>query len=109
MKLEAKRKEIWLADLGMTAKTRPVLILSIPFALQDRALLTVVPHTTAIRGSRFEVPTHLPALRNGVFDAQNLVTIPAVKCLRKLGELNISDFANVEATVQTWLGFKSAS
>jgi mRNA-degrading endonuclease toxin of MazEF toxin-antitoxin module len=51
----AKRDEVWLVDLGLAQKVRPALVLSVPFADGDRVLLTVVPHSTALRGSQFEV------------------------------------------------------
>jgi mRNA interferase MazF len=98
------RGEVWLVDLGMAAKTRPCLVLSIPVADVDRALVTLVPHTTSPRGSRFESPTGARFLRVGVFDAQNLVTIPTVKLIRKLGNLPIVDFSAVENAVRSWLG-----
>jgi mRNA interferase MazF len=44
-------------------------------------------------------------LRPGVFDAQNLVTIPRAKLLRKLGALSPTQLAAVEAAVRAWLGF----
>jgi mRNA interferase MazF len=54
--MNAKPGEIWLADLGLTAKTRPVLIVS-PFDPDTpRALITYVPLTTQHRGSRYETP-----------------------------------------------------
>ena len=43
MALSADRGAVWLVDLGMTAKTRPCLILSVPPDPQDRVLVTVVP------------------------------------------------------------------
>ena len=49
------RGEVWMFDCRMAEKVRPVLILSIPFADTDRALVTVVFHSTALRGSQFEV------------------------------------------------------
>lgn len=61
------RGEVWLFDLGMAAKTRPVLIVSVPFDDIDRALVTVVPHTTEVRTSRFEVPVQAAFLRPGAF------------------------------------------
>ena len=66
------RGEIWLVDLGFAAKTRPCLVLSIPAEDEDRALTTIVPHTTSARGSRFEVALKVNFLKPGVFDAQNL-------------------------------------
>lgn len=76
------RREIWLFDLGLAAKVRPCLILSVAYKDEDRALITVLPHTTSIRGSRFEVKVKVPFLRPGAFDAQNLLTIPRAKFLK---------------------------
>ena len=47
--------EVWLADLGLTAKTRPVVILSREDANAPRDLAIYVPLTTQYRGSRYEV------------------------------------------------------
>jgi mRNA interferase MazF len=82
-----QRGEVWLVDLGMTAKVRPCLVLSVPPGDADRALVTLVPHTTSVRASRFETPLRVPFLREGAFDAQGIVTVPHVKLLRKLGRL----------------------
>ena len=70
------RGEVWLVDLGLAAKIRPCLVFSIPTAEMDRSLVTVVPHTTSIRGTRFEVSVSVPFLRIGGFDAQGIVTVP---------------------------------
>ena len=99
-----RRGEVWLVDLGMAAKVRPCLVLSTPILETDRALVTLVPHTTSTRGSRFEVPLDTRFLRSGVFDAQNLVTIPIMKLLRKLGRLSDDELRSVENTVRSWLG-----
>lgn len=99
-----ERGEVWLVDLGYSAKVRPCLVLSVPTADQDRALVTLVPHTTSPRESRFEVDTTARFLRKGVFDAQNLVTIPRVKLIRKLGALSPAQLSIVEEAVRRWLG-----
>jgi mRNA interferase MazF len=49
------RGEVWLFDLGMAEKVRPVLVISVAFDDIDRAIVTVVPHTTSLRGSKHEV------------------------------------------------------
>ena len=100
------RGEVWLVDLGYAAKVRPCLVLSIPAADEDRALATLVPHTTSVRGSRFEVATRIAFLRVGAFDAQNLVTIPHAKLIRKLGTLQANQLLSVESTVRFWLGLE---
>jgi mRNA interferase MazF len=103
-----QRGEVWLVDLGLAAKVRPCLVLSVPPGDVERALVTLVPHTTALRRSRFEVTVALPFLRPGGFDAQNLTTIPVAKLLRQLGRLNSSQLSLVESAVAAWLGFASS-
>jgi mRNA-degrading endonuclease toxin of MazEF toxin-antitoxin module len=50
-----ERGEVWLADLGFAAKVRPALVVSVPFADRDYALIEAVPHTTQKRGEQFEI------------------------------------------------------
>ena len=50
-----QRGDVWIVDLGPVAKIRPALVLSIPFLDADRALVSIIPHTTSTRGTRFEV------------------------------------------------------
>jgi mRNA interferase MazF len=100
------RGEVWLVDLGYVAKVRPCLVVSIPALMQDRALVTLVPHTTSSRGSRFEVDVKAKFLKQGVFDVQNLITIPYTKLLRKLGELNSEQLSQIEDALLFWLGFE---
>ena len=99
-----RRGEVWLADLGMAAKIRPCLVLSVPPDPQDRVLATVVPHTTAVRGTRFEVVIPKPFLDAGAFDAQGLVTVALSRLLRRLGVLEADDVATIEKAVKRWLG-----
>src|SRR5574337_1709922 len=47
--------EIWLADLGLAAKTRPVVIVSRSDPDPPRALIFYVPLTTQYRQSPYEV------------------------------------------------------
>ena len=85
--MKPRRGEVWLVDLGMAAKVRPAVVISVPAGDSDRALVTLVPHTTSLRQSRFEAAVSVPFLRPGVFDAQNLITIPHAKLVRSLGTL----------------------
>ena len=101
----ADRGEVWLADLGYAAKTRPCLVLSVPLDPQDRVLVTLVPHTTSVLGTRFfEVAVPKSFLKPGVFDAQGLVTVATPRLIRKLGELQPAELALVEDAVKRWLG-----
>jgi mRNA interferase MazF len=100
----ADRGEVWLADLGIAAKVRPCLVLSVPPDPQDRVLVTLVPHTTSVLGTRFEVAVPKPFLSPGAFDAQGLVTVARARLLRKLGELQPGELVLVEEAVKRWLG-----
>jgi mRNA interferase MazF len=103
--MAADRGSVWIVDLGMVAKVRPSLVLSVLADPQDRALVTLVPHTTSMRGTRFEVSVQARFLqKGGVFDAQQLVTVPQVKLIRKLGDLPTDQLALVEQAVRRWLG-----
>ena len=70
-----ERGEIWMFDCGMVEKVRPVLILSIPFADTDRAVVTVIFHSTSLRGSQFEVKVKVPYLKDGAFIAQSVADV----------------------------------
>jgi len=103
---KANRGEVWIVDLGLAAKIRPGLVLSIPFSDQERSLITAVAHTTSSRGGRFEVAVRAMFLKAGVFDAQNLVTIPEARLIRRVGVLRAEDLKSVEASVRAWLGLQ---
>ena len=105
---EVKRGEIWLIDLGLAQKVRPAVVLSVPPLDQERALVSYVPRTTAVRRTRFEVPHTAPNFLPGVFDAQSLGTVPAVKLVRKLALVDSGTMNLVEASVCRWLGLAAA-
>ena len=98
------RGEVWLVDLGMIQKVRPALILSRPFKDTDRALISVIPHTTAVRGSELEISVSVPFLQPGAFLVQNPITISTTKAERFLGRSTAHQLALVEAGVRDWLG-----
>ena len=98
------RGEVWITNLDYVGKVRPCLVMSIPFDPQDRVLVTLVPHTTSIQGTRFEVAIPALFLKPGAFDAQQIITVPQVKLIRKLGQLQTVQLVLVEDAVRLWLG-----
>lgn len=101
---DPQRGDVWIVDLGYAAKVRPCLVISVPALTEDRALVTLIPHTTQPRSSRFEVNVEARFLKPGVFDAQNIITIPHAKLERWLGSLSENQMAAVEAVLRAWLG-----
>ena len=82
--------EIWLADLGLAAKTRPVVIVSRRDPDPPRSLVLYVPLTTQGRNSPYEVPLpRLPFLdRESVANVQGLGSLPTVRLERRIGRLS---------------------
>lgn len=101
-----RRGEVWLVDLGLAAKIRPCLVLGVP-GPDDRAIVTVVPHTTSLRGTPFEASVSARFLKTGAFDAQGIVTVPTVRLMRQLGVLSPEQLNAVLRAVCRWLGIKS--
>ena len=99
-----ERGEVWQVDFGITQKVRPALVISIPYDDADRALIGVIPHTTAVRGSRFEIAVSTSFLSQGVFSAQGIQPIPPKYFLRRLGKLTAEQLEQVERIVLLWLG-----
>ena len=81
--------EVWLADLGLAAKTRPVVVISRHDPDPPRSLVLYIPLTTQHRRSSYEVP--LPRLgfldRDSVANVQGLGSLPQVRLERRLGRL----------------------
>ena len=98
-----------MVDLGLAAKVRPCLVLSVPLEESDRSLVTLVPHTTTLRQSRFEISTSPKFLRPGAFDAQGIVTVPTVRLMNRLGTLSAEQMRAVETGVCLWLGINIAA
>jgi mRNA interferase MazF len=102
----AQRGEVWLVDLGLAAKTRPALIASVPFLDHERAVYLVLPHTTAVRSTRFEVALDLRWLERGAFDAQGIRNVPGPVLIRRLGALSDAQMIQVEAAICRVFGMK---
>lgn len=98
-----ERGEVWQVDFGMTQKVRPALVISIPYADADRALMGVIPHTTATRGSQFEVAVPARFLSEGAFLVQGIQAVPPRYFLRKLGVLSPAQLQQVEEALLRWL------
>jgi mRNA interferase MazF len=98
------RGEVWMVDFGMTAKVRPALLLTGNPADDELDLVTVLLHTTALRGNRWELGIPKPFLRPGAFHLQQIQTISTVKLERRLGALTEDDMNRVLDALAERLG-----
>lgn len=100
--MRTKPGEVWLADLGLAAKTRPVLIVSREDDDPPRALVIHVPMTTQNRGSRYEIDLgKLPFLREASFvNVQGIASVPTVRLERKLGQMPPELLEKVKAALR---------
>ena len=79
--------EVWLVDFGLAAKIRPALLLTGNPAVEELDLVTVLLHTTALRGNRWELSLPKPFLKPGAFHLQQIQSVSTVKLERRLGAL----------------------
>ena len=99
--------EIWRVDFGLAAKVRPALILS-DYPLDDElALLVVIPHTTAVRGNRWELNLPKPFLQTGAFHLQQVQPIPLARFDVRLGTLTPDEFKRVKASLVRLLNLQT--
>jgi len=101
-----QRGELWLVDLGYLGKVRPVLVVSVPFQEHERTLCIIVPHTTSIIGTRFEVTVPHPVLHAGAFDVQQTAAVQAAKFVRRLGTFSPAQMNVIEEALSKVLGLK---
>ena len=103
--------EIWLADLGLVAKTRPVLIVSRYDPYPPRNLIIYIPLTTQYRGSLYEVA--LPKLRflnqQSYVNVQGLGSIERVRLERRLGKLPDNVMTEIKNTITFVLDLENST
>ena len=85
--MNPRHGEVWLVDMGMTAKTRPAVVLIADQLDAPRSLIIHIPITRQNRGSEIEVPLgHLPFLdAESVANVQAIGTLPSVRFEKRLG------------------------
>ena len=104
-----RRGEVWQVDFGITQKVRPALVISVPYLDADRALIGVIPHTTATRGSQFEVVIPLRFLEEGAFLIPGIQALPPKFFLRQLGNLSLDQLRLIEDGLLRWQGIIRSS
>jgi mRNA interferase MazF len=81
------RREVWTVDLGIAGKVRPCLLLTDYPQDNELALITVVPHTTSLRGNPWEVRINRSFLKTGAFHVQQIQSVSVARLIRHIGTL----------------------
>ena len=95
------RGDVWMVDFGMAAKVRPAVLLSGQPADDELDVVTVLLHTTSLRGNQWELNIPKPFLKPGAFHLQQVQTVSTVKLERRLGALELKVYTRKQLP-QDW-------
>ena len=101
---QPRRGEVWRVDLGLAGKVRPAVVVSAYPQDDDYALIAVVPHTTSVRGSTYEVALNVTFLQAGAFNVQGLAPLPPVRFINRMGSLTDDQMRQIAESIDRWLG-----
>jgi mRNA interferase MazF len=93
--------EVWLADLGLAAKTRPVVFVSCYDSDPPRALVIYVPLTTQYRASPDEVALPRLAFLDSrlIRERARARLYPDLRLERKLGKVSNDVLGRIKAAM----------
>jgi len=93
-----------MVDFGLAAKVRPALLLTGEPEDDELDVVSVLLHTTALRGNRWELDIPKSFLKPGAFHPQQVQTVSTVKLERKLGALTPNEMARVTESLAKRFG-----
>ena len=96
--------QVYLVDLGMAAKTRPMLVVSRRDDVAPRALAVCAPITTSTRDSEYEISIGKPKFLHepSYVNVQGLQAIQHHELKRMIGRLSEADVQEVKSAIK-WL------
>lgn len=87
--------EVWTVDFGLAAKVRPALLLTGNPTIEELDLVTVLLHTTSLRGNHWELSIPKSFLKPGAFHLQQIQSVSTIKLERRLGVLTADEMNRV--------------
>lgn len=96
--------QVYLVDLGIAAKTRPMLVVSRRDEDAPRALAVCAPITTSTRDSEYEVSIGKPKFlhETSYVNVQGMQAIQHHELKRMIGRLPDADLQKVKGVIE-WL------
>lgn len=101
---QPRRGEVRPVDVGLAGNVRPGQIVTEFPADNELALVTIIAHTTSLRGTIGESSHMKSFLREGAFHLQQIQTVPLTELVRKLGEMSGGKCAAVCARLRQRVG-----
>ena len=100
------RGVVVVVDLGMTAKTRPCVVVSVSQPDRQRNMSVVVPMTTEIRGGECEIRFPKPAWlrQESVVNVLGIAGVDNAKIERRLTAFPADKMLEIEAVLKRMLG-----
>ncbi len=100
------RGDVVMVDLGMAAKVRPCVVVSIPNPDSERNMSVVVPMTTEIRGGESEVPFPKPAWlrQESVVNVLGIAGVDNAKIERRISAFPADKMLAIESVLKRLLG-----
>ncbi|MBM3858817.1 MAG: type II toxin-antitoxin system PemK/MazF family toxin [Verrucomicrobia bacterium] len=99
----ARKGEVWVVDFGIAAKVRPALLLTDSPPVEALDLVTVILHTTSLRGNLWELSIPKSFLKAGAFHLQQIQSVPTARLERRLGALTVEEMLKVEQLLRQQL------
>ena len=100
------RGDVVIVDLGMAAKIRPCVVISVPAPDQQRNMSVVVPMTTEIRGGSFEVPFSKPTWlrQESVVNLLGIAGVDNSRIERRLAPFPADKMLEIDSGLRRLLG-----
>jgi len=100
------RGDVVIVDLGMAAKVRPCVVVSISQPDRQRNMAVVVPMTTEIRGGECEIPFPKPAWlrQESVVNMLGIAGVDTAKIERRLAPFPADKMLEIESVLKRLLG-----
>ena len=100
------RGDVVIVDLGMMAKVRPCVVVSVSKPDSQRNMSVVVPMTTEIRGGECEVPFPKPAWlrQESVVNVLGIAGVDNSKIERRISAFPAHKIVEIESVLKRLLG-----
>ena len=100
------RGDVVMVDLGMAAKVRPCVVISVGQPDRQRNMSVVVPMTTEIRGGECEIRFPKPAWlrQESVVNVLGIAGVDNAKIERRLTAFPADKMLEIEAVLKQMLG-----